>query len=972
MNTLRKRVIGLGLAGIAFLGLGGCFEGELSDNEQSMMSDQPFAYVVRDYPDMGEASSIDARPPLDPRDPYAFNPGARLMVRDRIALSSSEKDILTGYFGSSDYDVKDVDVSPDGERMVFAAHGPANNTAHNTWNIYEYTFASGRVRRIFADDDVANAGQDTNPAYTNEGRIVFSSSRQHGRGDWRLLDLREYLADFNEPASLLHLVSRDGSNLAQITFGEFHDIEPNTMNDGHVVFIRFGRLYETLEDCTLENIDDPNFNTHPHGGGYGQGNGNGFPPGLEEPKEWTEEDKCGASVAGEVESERVFVEDVLSMYRITPSGGNVHRYFGSLSEEFSDASFIHYMDPIPLDDGNLITIMRHIYNPNYGGDVVKINSKNFFAVGQPIDESVIGEAEESMTPGLVNFYPNQVSPSGWYSAVAPYGDGSGRLLASWAQCLVENDSISAVCEGASTVENLGEPQYGIWMVDPASNTRLPVVRGHKRALYTDIVIASRNDLAQPYTGNRNDVNLEDNTAVFHIRSVYDRDGTDMAELWDGGIETRRDLSLTQPDDRSERFIRVLGKRSIPPELEQAILTDETLNPSDGSRPPLGLTPILGSGGRGLYDVLSYAMVEPDGSAMVKVPAETSFTFEVVNKYGKRVDLIAADQYNYNYLTQHPNSLLLEEGEILKCYGCHDPELDIPHARTDVELASANPGAPGDAMPFPNANPTIIAQNWKDSMAEALADSLGYLPTTWADNLSYEDFWNNPPDDSLAFDVPYAGLTTPVPTDDPSCLTNWTPECKATINYQEHIQPIWNACRVNPNDNNAITSCQNCHRAAESKSCPEGGGGGGPGTGLMLGDGHASWDGRQLESYVELFKPDYYLKQENGEWVEVSDPDAEGACPNGVEGDLSVEHEPGTCFSRRLMSARGAIASARFFSLFDDDTDDDEYEVEVEGTAAIRQSHQGMLSSAELRLIVEWLDSGAHLFNDPEKFEFPEE
>ncbi|WP_375177775.1 hypothetical protein [Marinobacter mobilis] len=965
MSTSRNPWLQLGLAGIVLLGLSGCFEGERSESEEAIASDRPFAYVVRDFPAMGETSSVDDRPPLDPRAPYQFNPGARIMVRDRIALNTSERDIMADYFGGAGYDVKDVDIAPDGERMVFAAHGPADGA---TWNIFEYTFGSGQVRRIFAADEVANLGNDTNPAYTNEGRIVFSSDRQAGRGDWRLLDLREYLADFAEPASLLHTVNPDGTGLAQISFGEFHDIEPSTMDDGQIVFIRFGRLYETLEDCTLDQIDDPNFNTHPHGGGYGQGNGNGFPSGLEEPKDWTEADKCGASLEGETADERVFVEDVFSLYRITPSGGNMHRYFGSLSEEFSDASFIHYMDPIPLPDGNLVTIMRHIYNPIYGGDVVKINSKNFFAVDFPIDESVIGEAEESMTPGLVNFYPNQVSPSGWYSAVAPYGDGSGRLLAAWAQCLtVDGGNIAEACEGASTVDNLGDPQFGVWMIDPDTNTRLPVVRSDRQSLYTDVVIGNRNDQAEPYSGTRNDLNLEENTAVFHIRSIYDLDGADMAES-DGGIVTLRDPSLTHPNDRSERFIRVLGKRSIPAELEQLILTDPVWNPESGPRPPMGLVPMLGSGGRGLFDVLSYSMVEPDGSAMVKVPAETELTFEVVNRYGKRVDLIAEPGYNYNYLIQHPTKLLLENGEELRCYGCHDPEVDIPHARTDVELASANPGAPGDAMPFPNANPAIVAFKWQDTMAQALAESLGYLTSTGGDTLAFEDHWGNPPDDGLSFSIGYSELTTPAPVADASCLTDWRPDCKATINYMEHIQPIWEACRIDPVSNDTV-SCQGCHRAAESRVCAAAGGGGGASTNLLLGRGNSSWDDRQPESYVQLFEPDYYLKQgADGDWVEVTDPDTQ--CPDGIQGDMTVLPDPGVCFSRRLMSGRGAIASARFFTLFDQDPDDNAYEVELPGTDAIRQSHMGLLSQAELRLLAEWLDAGAHYYNDPDKLEFP--
>ena len=174
--------------------------------ENGITDDRPFAYIVRDFPVMGETSSIDSRPPLDPRAPYQFNPGARLYVRDRIALSSSETDILSGYFGGGDYDVKDLSVSPDGGRIIFAAHGPAGSAQDSTWNIFEYDFSTRQLRRILQDDAVANAGQDTNPAYTNDGRIVFSSDRQTSTGDYQLVDRREYIADFNEPSSLLHIM----------------------------------------------------------------------------------------------------------------------------------------------------------------------------------------------------------------------------------------------------------------------------------------------------------------------------------------------------------------------------------------------------------------------------------------------------------------------------------------------------------------------------------------------------------------------------------------------------------------------------------------------------------------------------------------------------------------------------------------------------------------------------------------------
>ncbi|KPK40125.1 MAG: hypothetical protein AMJ69_03360 [Gammaproteobacteria bacterium SG8_47] len=945
-----------------------CEEGGLTGVE-GVTVDRPFAYIVRNFPDMGDTSSVDSRPVLDPRSPYDFNPGARLYVRDRIALTSDEVDVLSRYFGGGDYDVKDLTVSPDGTRIAFAAHGPEGSAQHSTWNIYEYDFSTRKVRRFIGDDELANAGQDTSPAYSNDGRIVFSSDRQVATGDYRIVDAREYIGDFDEPASLLHIMQPDGSEMVQITFGAYHDVEANSMNDGQIVFIRWGREYETLYDCTEQNIDDPNFNTHPHGGGYGHGNGNGFPSGLDEPKTWTIDDKCGGSVAGDTNETRLFIQDVLSLYRVAPSGANMHRYFGSKNEAASDASFIHYMDPIPLRDGNLITIMRHIYNPIYGGDVVKINSENFYAVGKPIDDMVTGVAEESMTPGLVNFYPDQVSPTGWYSAVFPYRDGSGRLLAGWAQCLVREGEVSAVCEGSSTTTDLHAPQYGIWVIDPSDNTRLPVVKGHNDALYTDIVVGNYNDNARPYVSPQAEFLLDDGFGAFHIRSVYDLDGVDMAEP-DGGITTMRDPSVTAPDDRSERFIRVLTRRDIPSELAQAILDHPELNPTDGSGPIMGLRPILGSGPRGLYDILSYGMVEPDGSAIVQVPHDTQFTFEVVNKYGKRVNLIAEPGYNYNYLTQHPTTLLLEEGELRECGGCHDPDNDIPHARSDIPTAWANPGAPGDGTPFPNANPQILAARYGDTMAEALTLWLGYVPGGTGD-VDYEDYWTNPfGATSLqpSFAYRYRDLTTPAPVNDPACVETWTAECKITINYLEHIQPIWNVCRPQA-DNRSCTSCHDKADNTPADKCP---GGGGPGGDLVLGGDPDPWNPQEVASYVQLFESDYYQKNESGEWVLVTDPDTQ--CPNGIEGDLSVEPQEGICITRRLMSARGAIASARFFRLFDNDPDDDAYEVEsIEPNTGNKKDlsfHRGMLTPAELRVIAEWLDTGAHYFNDTEKYDLP--
>lgn len=963
--TLRRSSPSHWLLAIAFLQ--GCSQGAGLAEEGTVNEDRPFAYVERNYPDMKVAASSSQRPSLDPRDPFRFNRGAHLFVRDRVSLDSESEDVLREYFGGDLYDVKDLDVSNDGRRIVFAAHGPDGNPTHGSWNIYEYDFDRKQVRRVIEDDTIANLGQDTSPAYTNDDTIVFSSDRQVGKGDFRVADNRDYIEDFNEPASLLHTMTLQGENIKQVTFGNYHDIEPVAMNDGQIVFIRWGREYETLYNCLEQDIDDPNFNTHPHGGGYGHGNGNGFPPGLDEPKEWTDVDKCGGSVAGDSFETRVFISDVFNLFRMSPGGGNLHRYFGDPESTFSDRSFIHFIDPMPAPDGNVFSIMRHIHNPVYGGDAVQINTSSFYAVGKPIDEGVTGEAEESITPGLVNFYPAQVSPAGWYSAIALYEDDTQRMLASWAQCTVFDGERHGPCEGYSVSEDLASSQYGIWSVDPREGTRLPVVKGRAGALYTDIVIGNRNDEAEPYAGTLLGILLDEGFGAFHINSIYDLDGEDQATPL-GGIKTLRNPVLIRPDDRQERFIRVLRQVEVPKELIRSILDDPELNPDDGSAPFMGLRPILGSGSMPLYEILSYGMVEPDGSAIVPAPGDVDFTFEVVNKYGKRVNLIAQPDYPFSYLVQHPEPMLLEEGEIRECHGCHLDGADNPHGRFDIERPSANPGAPGSGLSFPDANPAILAERAGDSMARALTQMRGFVSSNRG-NLAYEDNWTNPvvqqPEPSFVMD--YRELTTPAPFNDPACLDNWTKDCRIVINYLEHIQPLWEVCR--PQMDNK--SCTSCHDKADNVNSDKCTGGGGPGGDLVLSGDPDPWNPLEVASYVQLFEPDYYQQNINGEWIAVTDPDLD--CPVGVQGDLTILPDPEVCFTRRIMSARGAIASARFFKLFDNDTDDDAYEIEVTGATGGNNSrdlsfHKGTLTLAELRLIAEWLDIGGHYYNDVEKYE----
>ena len=96
--------------------------------------DFPIAYVKRPVP-TGAALSPDARELLD------FQPGADLFLRDRASPSSAERNI-TAAITQGHGDVRDVEPSYDGTKLVFALREPEIEGAapedQPTWDIWEY------------------------------------------------------------------------------------------------------------------------------------------------------------------------------------------------------------------------------------------------------------------------------------------------------------------------------------------------------------------------------------------------------------------------------------------------------------------------------------------------------------------------------------------------------------------------------------------------------------------------------------------------------------------------------------------------------------------------------------------------------------------------------------------------------------------------------------------------------------------
>jgi hypothetical protein len=149
---------------------------------------------------------------------------------------------LTADYTQGAGDVSDPEVSYDGERVLFSMRGPGNPS----WNVFELDLPSRTLRRLIADDAVANAGDDVDPAYLPDGRIVFSSNRQEKSRQLLAesgIEPYAYRDEYErERVIVLHVMNADGSDIRQISFNQSHDRNPTVLSTGEILFARWDHV----------------------------------------------------------------------------------------------------------------------------------------------------------------------------------------------------------------------------------------------------------------------------------------------------------------------------------------------------------------------------------------------------------------------------------------------------------------------------------------------------------------------------------------------------------------------------------------------------------------------------------------------------------------------------------------------------------------------------------------------------------
>ncbi len=896
----RRPVAALALTTLAVFGLGGCDSGGSSSTIGGTQSNDP---VVQDFPlvyvkrpllfedDNGMPGPLVT---TNVREPVDFQPGAELFIRDRASPSAPELSLTMGIFPDDEdgnpplYDVKDVTASADGLRLAFAMRAPEDPNLDDdeqpTWNIWLYDRETAEVRRVIESDIAAEAGQDLAPAFLPDGRIVFSSTRQRQAKAVLLDEGKPQFSAFDEDrdneALALHVMDDDGSDIAQISFNQSSDLDPQILSSGRIVFSRW------------DNVANNNR---------------------------------------------------ISLYSVNPDGTQLELLYGVHSHDTGpDGDRVEFVESVELPDGRLLALLRSPGDQSRLGAIpVAIDISSYTDHDQPTFDNagLLADAQEILIPGDLSLDEDNPALQGRYSALTPLFDGTSRILVSWSPCRLVDDVTDPLAPvfAPCTDENLldpnfveADPLYGIWMFDQLQNTQLPIVVAADGELFSEVVVMEPKVLPPVILDKVAGIDLDpdlvgESVGVLHIRSVYDFDGTASAD-----IATLADPGLTTNAERPARFARLVKAVSMP---------DDDLVDLDN-------TAFGRSRAQLMRDILGYAPIHPDGSIKVKVPANVAFWIDVLDEQGRRI------------LPRHQNWLQLRPGEEAECSGCHTRASEMPHGRLSAQAPSANPGAPLDGAPWPNTDPALFA-NAGESMAEVYARING-VPAPSVD-IRYTDVWSDPATlvPEIGFDYSYrdldASMTAPV---DPGCADNWTALCRITINYAEHIHPIWSVDRrvfnvADPALVDRDDTCSSCHNVVDDMGVQMV-----PAAQLDLSDGPSADEPDHLKSYRELlFNDNRQILDENGvvidELVQATDGNGNPLFLLDADGELvlDVNDQPIPILVnigvQPSLNVGGATFSPAFFDRF--------------GPAG---THAGRLSAAELKLISEWIDIGGQYYNNP--------
>lgn len=991
----------------------------------------PIAYVKRPVTIPADAVSTDevTSPLGNPRNSFTFDPGGNLYIRETSLASATETNV-TGDWTQLDVpagtdiegDVSDPDVSYDGTKVIFSMkEGAFENPgmrAQPTWNIWEYNVVTKTLHRVIGADLIAEKGNDYDPHYLPDGRIVFTSDRQATTSGFNLeygFSVEPSLdEDRNEPTASLHVMNSDGSGITQISFNQSHDLNPSVLNSGKIVFSRW------------ENTGS---------------------------------------------------NDQFDIFAVNPDGSEMRGLYGSQSHTASGSADV-FLNPREMPDGRLISTLLPATGAFTAGELVFIDYQNYVDIDVPRAGSASSQAagQVSATGGQVPVTAALAS-KGRYATPYPLWDGTNRILASYSPCLVQaplpadalEDDINRnpLVPCGDGRETYVAPQYPISyvvLIDFDTQTQYTIAPPELNMVMEDPVALIDRSTNLPViipdktvANGGLDGSLNTGMGAIKIRSVYDtRSFTDIglaavaASLpCMGGVPCVATTATVTGTEANVDFptLAATDINTLPVRFARIIVPMP--NPDDNN-----LGQARGGAGNRMLAIAGYAPVEPDGSVYTEVPADVPFKIELVDASGQR------------YSTSG-SWLQVRPGEVIECNGCHDTKDGSP-ARNAGAVGSGTMVLGGGGI-FSAVNPNMVYDVGDLVGANSTDDFIPTAGMTMAEarvakscvedgfctarrllsDMVYEEVWpmtavvgleadislqykdsfigdianmltNNPFNDDGLYSVDHRVAPTdetlvnsnyPIlnagPVSATTCIGDistipvdrtdrgdWTSQCRIVINYKAHIQPMLERTRMTPDPASPSTlidhRCTTCHSklAADGVTLQIPAGArqldfnatgtitvtrvnniAGTNSDTVFSNYNDNW----TLSYNEFLRPNTKFVLEivgtNFQIVQrastatipdpadptltITVPDTEDT-PISAGGVISTFNSRNSYLIYKMTSATPTAANRTRTAANDADYYD----------------HTLMMTRAEIRLLREWIDTGAHYYNNPFGYTLP--
>lgn len=561
MQTLKRIISHPTIPATRFLFAALVVSGLVACNGESVTveGDVPVAYVKRPVTTLG-----------NPTDAIMFTAGGDLYIREKSSPSSAEINVTSAQTQGRG-DVSDPEVSYDGSKLLFSMR----TSASASWGIWEYDIARRSLTPISCRvaSGTTPPGDDVDPAYLPDGRIVFVSNRQEKSRQLMTqqgMTAFAYLDEYErERTTTLHVMNGDGSSCRQISMNQSHDRNPTVLQSGEIMYSRWDHVGERNQfSIFFTNPDGTNlfvlYGAHSPGNSYLH------------PRELPNGQVLSTlmPLSGTNEGGALMKIDIRNFSENCEPGPGVNSGCRGQSQPTANtinfgmgiSQYGRYSTPYPLWDGTNRALVA------WAPSCAAVNIANCPTVVNPL--TGVAEPEEG-TP--------------------VYG-------------------IYMLNLGDQTLRPVVTAPAGYAVLDPVAIQARPVPNQISDKVLDSFLIAKTSQLGTIGVG------------VLNVKSVYDTDSQGRmgnAVLVPGesipmvggvaDIARLKDPLRTTAEQRPARFIRIT--KAVPTQ-------------GGTSRAAIGETEFE------MQQILGYAEVEPDGSFKVEVPADVPIGITAIDKDGR--------------------------------------------------------------------------------------------------------------------------------------------------------------------------------------------------------------------------------------------------------------------------------------------------------------------------------------------------